>query len=260
MRYAKTLIPHIPPIAAGEQYSEHITKVLEVQNRNSQRCKAKQCQPNIDKEAGDAVGEADMQQRDEYMNPIDLPQTVPILHPSVSHTNQPSQTTALPANHFNGSASAVGIPTMVRFAASTTALLLAAGTVLNAKPIVQPRISHTSKNTTISANNTTTSGNTTTTSGNTTTVAKYDVGFDDSLVRTLKTTDVVPELVFLDSPEYKTMASADNVTSLEPFIPSQDRSEINGKNADSFKRWINGKDDREQFTSKEYPWASVGRM
>lgn len=127
---------------------------------------------------------------------------------------------------------------MVRLTVSTTALLLAAGTVASAKPIVQPRTSNT----------------TSSDEGNIT--ARYDVGYDDSLVRTLKTTDVVPEIVYLDSEAYRTLVVSDNVTSLEPFIPEQDRSKING----NAKRWINGNDDREQFTSRNYPWRNVGRM
>lgn len=121
---------------------------------------------------------------------------------------------------------------MVRFHASTTALLLAAGTVANAKPIQQARDSHDN------------------------TTARYDVGYDDSLVRTLKSTDVVPEIVYLDSEAYRTLVPMDNVTSLEPFVPQEEKSEINGY----AKRWINGDDDREQFTSRDYPWRNVGRM
>lgn len=84
---------------------------------------------------------------------------------------------------------------------------------------------------------------------------RYDVGYDDSLVRTLRTTDVIPELVYLDSEQYRTLES-DNATSLEPFIPEDEQNEING----NIKRFISGKDDREQFTSKAYPWRNVGRM
>lgn len=125
---------------------------------------------------------------------------------------------------------------MVRFTASTTALLLAAGTVVNASPVGQNRPS--SEGT--SQDNVT---------------MRYDVGYDDSLVRTLRTTDVIPELVYLDSEQYRTLES-DNATSLEPFIPEDEQNEING----NIKRFISGKDDREQFTSKAYPWRNVGRM
>lgn len=123
---------------------------------------------------------------------------------------------------------------MVRFHASTTALLLAAGTVANAKPVLhhQARVAPSPTNVT----------------------ARYDVGYDGSLVQTLKSTDIVPDVVYLDSDAYKTVASAYNVTTLEPFIPEDESSEILGK------RWINGKDDRKQFTSQDYPWRNVGRM
>lgn len=126
---------------------------------------------------------------------------------------------------------------MVRLHASATALLLAAaGTVANAKPVLQTRASQDN----ITQENI---------------HARYDVGFDDSIVRTLKTTDVVPEIVYLDSDEYRTMTD-ENVTNVEPFIPEQERSAING----NLRRWIMGKDDREQFTSRTYPWRNVGRM
>ncbi|KAI9903439.1 hypothetical protein N3K66_002791 [Trichothecium roseum] len=76
--------------------------------------------------------------------------------------------------------------------------------------------------------------------------AKQLLGFDESAVRILKTNDIVPEITVLDN-----LGQDLNTTSVSALV--LDDAEI-------AKRFINGADDRYQYTDDNYPFRAVGKL
>ncbi|KAF7561031.1 hypothetical protein G7046_g3105 [Stylonectria norvegica] len=74
------------------------------------------------------------------------------------------------------------------------------------------------------------------------------LGYDKKKNRVLKPNENVPEIRILNNDDF---AGNETFTELPPFVVSD---------ADIAKRFINGGDERFQFTSKSYPYPAVGKL
>lgn len=77
------------------------------------------------------------------------------------------------------------------------------------------------------------------------------LGFDETYVRTLSASDVIPEVRILETFDFNETAVA-----AEPFVgPDEAAAE---KRAE--KRFINGADDRYLYSDTNYPYGAIGKL